>query len=407
MTTKLLILLIGLINLTVVKAQEVKERNEETIQSLVNSKDFVLDISKVTNKLSSNYLSGVSDLSFEKTYAVLDDSEDKLFIGGTLKLSGNGKYFLTIGAKANTKDGFASFFNSTKLNNDIGVSAKLVFRLKNGIYHNIINTDQIDTVERNRKKLGTRLQKEIDEAQDTMGKEDLQKFKEEKLEEFKEKEAEYIVEKKLYNQLDLFWGSVESYIPVSSSVYNTVGEITLEPVERNFYPLSFSGSLNYWIFIPETRKDIKTKYGFTGIYKSNILLSLRGDLQASNSILAEDIATLSFAEYQEYQPASSNAIYLVKTNEKDLYVGDYKTFWIPKLSAKAVYMYPFESFSIGARLSVEKTFGVKSSVNWKIGIPFSINNDNSDAKISFEILTQEQYGIHSTGINIGLPLSRF
>lgn len=388
------------INIAIVSTQE-------TVQSLAKSEDFVLDISKVTNKLSTNYLSGVSDLSFEKTYIVLDNSEDKLFIGGTLKLSNTGKYFLTIGAKANTKDGFANFFNSTKLNNDIGVSAKLVFRLKNGIYHNVINTDQIDAVKRNRKKLSESLQKEIDDAQNTMSAEDLQKFKEKKLEEFKEKEAEYVIEKKLYNQLNLFWGSVESYIPVSNSVYNTVGEITLDPVERNFYPLSFSGSLNYWIFIPRTRLDVRNRLGLPGILKSNLLFTLRGDLQSSNSILAQDIATLSFAEFQEYQPASNNTIYLVKTNEKDLYVGDYKTFWIPKLSAKAVYMHPFESFSIGARLSVEKTFGVKSSLNWKIGIPFSINNEDSDAKINFEILTQEQYGVHSTGINIGLPIGRF
>jgi|GEM_PF-1748473 len=401
MKTKLLIILMAIINFMTVDAQE------ETIQSLVNSKDFVLDISKVTNKLTTNYLSGVSDLSFEKTYIVLDNSEDKLFIGGTLKLSNTGKYFLTIGAKANTKDGFANFFNSTKLNNDIGVSAKLVFRLKNGIYHNVINTDQIDAVKRNRKKLGESLQKEIDDAQNTMSTEDLQKFKEEKLEEFTEKEAEYVIEKKLYNQLNLIWGSVESYIPVSNSAYNTVSEITLDPVERSFRPLSFSGSLNYWIFIPRSRLDVRNRFGLSGILKSNLLFTLRGDLQASNSILADDIATLSFAEYQEYQPAANNAVYLVKTNEKDLYVGDYKTFWIPKLSAKAVYIYPFESFSLGVRLSVEKAFGYKNSVNWKIGLPFSINNDNQDAKINFEILTQEQYGVHSTGINIGLPLSKF
>jgi len=396
-----LLIIIGFINITMVNAQE------ETIQSLMNSEDFVLDISKVTNKLSTNYLSGVNDLSFEKTYIVLDNSEDKLFIGGTLKLSDTGKYFLTIGAKANTKDGFANFFNGTKLNNDIGVSAKLVFRMKEGIYRNIINTDQVNAVKRNRKKLGEKLQKEIDEAQNTMSEGDIQELKKEKLEEFKEKEAEYVIEKKLYNQLNLFWGSVESYIPVSNSVYNTVREITLDPAERNFRPLSFSGALNYWIFIPRTQLGVRNRLGLPGILKSNLLFTLRGDLQASNSILAEDIATMSFAEYQEYQPAANNAVYLVKTNEKELYVGDYKTFWIPKISAKAVYMYPFESFSIGGRLSVEKTFGVKSSVNWKIGIPFSINNEDNDAKINFEILTQEQYGVHSTGINIGLPIGQF
>jgi len=401
MKTKLLILLIGFINFMTMDAQE------ETIQSLVNSKDFVLDVSKVTNKLSSNYLSGVSDLSLQKTYIVLDNSEDRLFIGGTLRLNNTGKYFLTVGAKANTKDGFASFFNSNKLNNDIGVSAKLVFRLWNPLYHNVQNTNQRDQIIAYRLKLSNEIQKEIDEAKGTMDKEDLVNFEQAKIEELKQKEAEYVIEKKLYNQLNLLWGSLESYIPVSNSVFNTVQEITLDPVERSFYPLSFSGSLNYWIFIPRTQKDIKTRYGFTGIYKSNVLITLRGDLEASNSILSNDIATMSFAEYQEYQPAANNVVYLVKTNEKDLYVGDYKTFWIPKLSAKAVYMYPFESFSIGARLSVEKTFGVKSSVNWKIGIPFSINNEDSDAKINFEILTQEQYGVHSTGINIGLPIGRF
>jgi hypothetical protein len=400
MKTKLLIILMAIINFMTVNAQE-------TIQSLAGSKDFVLDISKVTKTLSSRYLSGVNDLSLEKTYIVLDNSEDRLFIGGTLALTKSKKQLLTIGAKANIKDGFASFFNSTKLNNDVGISAKYIFNIINPIFHNTKNTSQKDSILDYRIQLAKAMQKELDEAKITMKPKDIVSFEETKTEELKQKEAEYVIKYKLYNMLSVLWGSVESYIPASHSIFNTVKEVTLDPVERSFYPLSFSGSLNYWIFIPRTQKDIKTRYGFTGIYKSNVLITLRGDLEASNSILSNDIATMSFAEYQEYQPAANNAVYLVKTNEKDLYVGDYKTFWIPKLSAKAVYMYPFESFSIGARLSVEKTFGVKSSVNWKIGIPFSINNEDSDAKINFEILTQEQYGVHSTGINIGLPIGRF
>lgn len=397
-----------------------KELNEPLIlDTLVNSEKFALNSYGIMRKLSSIYLSDISDLSYSKAYVVLDNSEGKLFLGGTFNLNTKeNTYFLTIGAKANVKDGFSEYFKQSKINNDIGFSGKLIINFGESLWHNKANTDQKKKILNNRKlvyaqkliKLDDELGNynrinnilEADESKEAF----LKKKDNEKAKELIDEENEFIVDNKLFNQTALAWTTLDVYVPVTQTEYNVSKDIYSAFSQKSFYPFSVSVSANYWLFIPATKK-IRTRFFTNRIYKSSSLFSVKVDLVNNNSILADQIKMLSFDEYETYSPTVNNLMYLVKTDSKDIFIGDFERFLTPKLSAKYVFQYPFKNFSIGARVSVEKSFGKVNFLDWKIGIPFSFNDDDNNTKINFELVTQNVMNIRSTGINIGLPINKF
>jgi hypothetical protein len=393
---------------------EVKEIT--AFDNLVIEENHLIDLKGFTKKMISIYLSDVSDLSFSKSYAVLDNSDGKLFIGGTFNLKSD-RYFLTVGAKSNIKDGFANYFKDNRLNNDMGISSKLIFTFRGRLYHDSADESQFNQILKNRKKLYLQKLAEIDDDLTTFQKsnvlEDSKDSKDEfisqkideKKEEFTNSENEYVADKELYNQLSFRWISIEGYAPVSSSVYKISNDIVSQSSEVKFLPFSISASGNFWWFIPKSKYIKKSIFG--EIIKGSNLFTIKGDLVLNNSILANQITSLSFDEYQSYTPTANNTHYLVKTNSDERYVGEYKEFITPKLSLRYVYIYPFKKFNLGVRLSGQKSFGYSEFFDWKLGIPFSFKDSDGNTKINFEIITQETMKIRSTGINIGLPLQKW
>lgn len=388
----------------------------KALDSLVDSNDYMIDLKGFTKKMISIYLSDVSDLSFSKSYAVLDNSDGKLFIGGTFNISSD-KYFLTLGAKSNIKDGFSNYFKDNKLNNDIGISSKFVLTFGGHLYHNSVDKNQINQIINNRKKIYLEKLIQIDDNLTTFKKsnvlDDSLKHKEEflsqkinnKKEEFTVNENDYVAKNDIYNQLSFGWVSIEGYVPISNSVYKISKDISSQFSEVKFAPFSMSVSGNFWWFVPTT-KDMDSAI-LNKIYKGSNLITVKADMVFNNSILANQLTILSFDEYQTYLPAINSMQYLVKTNSDERYVGDYKEFITPKLSLRYVYIYPFKNFNLGFRVSAEKSFGYSSFFDWKLGIPFSFKDSDGNTKINFEIITQKTMGIRSTGINIGLPLQKF
>lgn len=414
--------------------KDLAERNK--LDTLINDENFVLDLHELTGKIISNYLSDVSDLSLSKSYAVLDNSEGKLFLGSTFNLGSTFKgqennSFVTVGVKSNVKEGFSNYFGENKLNNDIGISLKYIIKSGGTLYHNSknnknVNEDQYKQILNSRKKLFLEKMSQLDSdvtkfkknylleyPDDYNLKDTLVNKKEfvnskiiEKGGEFIKDEVEYIAKNKIYNQISFWWFSMEGYIPVTPSVYKTSKDIFSKENQQKFSPYSFSFSANRWWSIPKT-KDVETKYFINRIFKGNYLISIKADLVYNNSILTNQITTLNFDEFQTYLPQMNNTYYLVKTNSNEMYVGDYKEFITPKLLLKFVYIYPFENLNVGARFSIEKSFGYSSFLNWKIGVPFSFKDKDGNTKINFEIVKQNVMNINSIGINIGLPLQKF
>lgn len=391
-----------------------------SIDALVNSNEFSLNSYELMKKLTGKYLSDITDLSYSKAYAVLDNSDGKLFLGGTFNTQPNNNsntYFVTLGLKANVKDGFSEYFENNKLNNDIGISTKLIVNFGGTLWHNKKEKTQKDKILNNRRLLYAQKLLEIDNDLTTFKKiekigesETVKEFanskSDEKTEEIIAGENDFIIENKLYNEMSLGWVSLDVYTPVTKTEYNISKDLYSSQNVENFYPFSISLTGNYWLFIPQT-KNATTRFGTNKIYKGSLLFSGKADLINNNTILANKIMLFNFDQYDIYSPTVNNLMYLVKTDSKDVFVGDYERFLTPKLSAKVVYQYPFKNFSVGVRFSLEKSFGKVNNLDWKIGVPFSINDNNDNTKINFEIITQEVMNIRSTGINIGLPLNIF
>ena len=88
-----------------------------------NSKDTLTFNTKMLNVLFtkevSNYLSESTNLNTRKSFAILNDKNNRLFLGGSFAYPFNrNKYdkltnLFTLGVKADSKDGFANIFPQT------------------------------------------------------------------------------------------------------------------------------------------------------------------------------------------------------------------------------------------------------------------------------------------------------
>lgn len=86
---------------------------------------------------TSSYLSQASDLSLAKAYAFFDNSDGRLFVGGTVEPGNKDAKVLplyTLGVKANVKDGFSTLFDANSSASDMGISFKITL-LGNGKIH--------------------------------------------------------------------------------------------------------------------------------------------------------------------------------------------------------------------------------------------------------------------------------
>lgn len=367
----------------------------------------------------STYLSEASDLSLAKSYAVLDNSDGRLFIGGTFdkRQSTNDRlrFLLTAGIKANVKDGFASLFNQKGVNNDIGLSFKTTLFGSGSIWY---GKAQKDTLKAKRQEIINELAYDFDteltkhkrvQTGLANGESSIQAFipsygKEMKTK-YTDKEAGYIIKKKLYNLSHTWWLSADVYVPVSESEYNMVDNLSSTNYKSTSYrPYELSiAYTNFW-----ERNEWSPYNKWTGIlsnlfiWKGVTLLTFKGSLLVNNSAKASLIKSYAFDEYVA-QSIVVDTVSVAKVGSETVYVGKYEEFITPKLSARYVYM-PF-SF-IGVSAAVEKSFGKVNDLNWRVGIPVSLKDKDGKSKINFELVWREVNKEHSFGLSIGLPIGQ-
>lgn len=359
----------------------------------------------------STYLSEATDLSLSKAYAVLDNSDGRLFLGGTFNAKQNTTDFqrllFTGGIKANIKDGFSNIFGIDGVNKDIGVSFKATIFGRGSIWFDKNATTQKDKVNNKRTQIVNELLSDFDN--------DLTKFKknqtglvgsasaissyisdyeDEMKNQFAKKEADFIAKKKLFNLAHSWWVSFDAYLPVTQSNYKTVANFSTTTINSTSYrPYEFNiAYTNFW------EKNKWTKNLLLG--KGTTLLTIKGSLIANNSVNASLIEGYSFDKYLS-QSTVVDTLFLAKLKSKTVYVGNYESFITPKLSARYVYM-PFQFVGISA--AFEKNFGKVDDLNWRLGIPISLKDNEGKSKINFELVWREISKEHSFGLSVGLPI---
>lgn len=362
------------------------------------------------------YLSEASDLSLSKAYAVLDNADGKLFIGGTFNKNNSSaertKFIFTAGVKANIKDGFAKILDEDGFNNDIGINLKFTFFGRGSIWFDANPAAIKRTLVTNKRLyLENKLLSEFDEKITKEGFNEnhtgntasdwvsnigtyIRSESENVRKKFSEEEAEYISDEKLFNVAHSWWISTDVYIPFTKSEFDIVNDLS----ERNFktekykpYELNISYT-NFWeknLFI-----------GFPLILPGTTLLTFKGSVLANNSVSAELIDAYTYDKYLE-QDRDIDTVFAAKLKTQSVYLGKFENFVTTRLSGRLVYM-PVSFMGISA--AFEKSFGKTNDINWRLGIPFSLKDNEGKAKINFEIVWKEVKKEHSVGLSIGLPI---
>lgn len=360
---------------------------------------------------TSTYLSEASDLSLSKAYAVLDNSDGRLFIGGTINKKQSttefARFLFTGGIKANVKDGFANLFSAKSFNNDIGLSLKATIFGRGSIWFDKEYSSQKEKTALKRRHLANELLNNFDAELNKFRRNATnladsaetvtsfaEDYSEQMKEEFAQKEAEYIIKHNMYNVSHNWWIGFDIYVPVTKTTYNSVNKFTdINVKENNFRPYEFNFTYtNFW------DKNIWNKNPF--LWRGTTLLTFKASLLANNSVNASLINPYSFEQYL-MRNSILDTLSLAQLESKSIYVGDFERFITPKISGKLVYM-PVQY--IGLSAAIEKSFGKVNDLNWRLGVPFSFKDNDGKSKINFELVWREVSKEHSVGVSVGLPI---
>lgn len=333
----------------------------------------------------SSYVTSSKDLTFQKAYAVLSTSDKTLFLGGTFdtrKEETNAVSFLiTTGFKGKVDDDFTSIYKNRKLQNDLGFVIKFHLIGNGSIYY------EDEKAEEQEKELSSSRNKIIEKLIENNVADDIS-TKEKQTDFYKKiakEEVDFIRKFRLYSLITDHWFSFETYLPVSPRQYNIISDITgIEVKKEDFHPWYITaGATKYWKWS-----------GGESCYISGF-----GNIKNNNNVETEALTKYTLPVYS---PQNSS---LVEEN-KTVYGGDFQQFITPSLSAEFVSFLILDG-TFGWSAGVDKTFGKYDTLNWKLGIPFSLKDKEGKPSVNFEVVWKEVDKDHFVGINVGFTFGKF
>jgi hypothetical protein len=423
-----LILIFFVLNLT----SSIKAQNDTSVYPIIGKKlddltkinldSFItsdITLNALFSKKISSYLSNSSDLTLSQAFAILDNSEGRLFLGGTYNKKPNyyTKHIFTAGIKADIADNISKLFDKDGLSKNLGLSFKwtMFFRGKMGFNLEMSNGSQKDKAQKERNAL--KLEQIYKWKEDSIlyvkthadGKEDTsinkfaKKFEKSMIKSYIDKEKEYLSDEKQYNVLRKSWLSTDIYIPISQSDFYTVKTPMTTSIDtQHIYPAELSVLYNvFW----EKRHKFPFKLG--NIFLNHLslrgksLLTFKASLVMSDSISSKKINKLDAETYLKGNTSVDN-IFLSKLQSDKIYNGGYEKFWSFKVSARYVWM-PYDN--VGLSVAVEKYYFSLDYFNWKIGFPFSFKDSSGNTKVNFELMYSEVFKKNSISLNLALPLA--
>ena len=222
--------------------------------------------------------------------------------------------------------------------------------------------------------------------------EDLKKIYEEK---FAGEQAALLSKTNDFKLIRTYWTSITACLPVYFPGYTTAPSLTEPFADKHPYPLD--------IVLGHTRLWEVPVFG-------RLFFTLNGELLFNNSKLSYGLNKINYSEYKSLGgTALSNSS--DPGNDK-LYIGAYKNFITPSLSARLVY-FPVNSH-VGISFLTEKNFGDYHFLNCKLAIPIVLINAkkipavNIECYVMFIDMAHQLTGIGRTsaGLSIGIPFTR-
>lgn len=375
-----------------------------------NTGQFVADpvLNAYFNRQVGRYLSTSGDLTVSKGYAILDNANDRLLVGGQFtnnsSINGVTRMVFTAGLGAKIKSAFSTVFKNGKEQNDLGISLKGTFIFSGTMTLGTAGKAWTDerrqriaditllhalAAKKKAKSWVEELRAQEDAVKVKRTAEEMDVDKKEQFEvwlgELSRAAAKQIEKKKAYRSTHSGWLSVEGYLPLSPTNFYTVDSVTAALWDTHELR-AFEGKLN-------------ATYLFTNRYLGTIFLTAWGGYLNNNNVLSKQLTTTEAS--QNATNAQGDTLTVVQLDgQETVGIGQYARFETYKFGGRGVWMFcPF----MGVSAEVERWFGEYEPVNWKVGMPFAFLNEKGDRAINFEVQWREQLNVHSVGISVGVP----
>jgi hypothetical protein len=441
-----LLIIAFLFSISSVKAQpeeiisELKSINREVANTSCSIGEGKLITNRALNLFIGykvgTYLSNEHDFSFYKNNILINTFDGTVAVNhNVFEAKGKDepvKSVLFFGVKANVGDVFLKSVLNKKISNEFGINIKQTWIGKFKTFFskcaprntstsgNVANPKQFMDVER--ATILHTLENEIikrngefepalnaiDTLNEVQGvaavkgatrKKFYKDLKDEYARRFAELQAATLEDTKSYNLVTSSWTSIDAYIPLSTEKF-TVAETVTSSLQQK-HPYTFAATLSHTRFW-ENRKA------------GRFMLTLTGDVKWNNSKRSYALNKVSFNNYKSL--GGTDTLHFVQLKEDDVYLGNYKNFVTPTLSARLIYFPP--EYHFGLSFLIEQSFGSYNLLNGTLGIPIVLIDKKGLPSVALEfqfrfydmsnkVKNDYNYTQHnSLGLTVGIPLSK-
>lgn len=374
----------------------------------------------------TGYLSANTDLSYYTNYVTFNSAEGKLTVNHNFQNTDGTdepiRTLLSVGLDVTLANNYAKSFLDKRFENELGatINYKWLGKVKTRFADcSNMQGHQKQSMDALRAAMLAQLQKEIlqkeadfnlslasidssavpgqdiNAAKKIMQQNFYADLKTTYEEKFASGQADLLIKTSNFKSIATHWTSVTAYVPVYFPTYTTTPSFNTSFSNKHSYPLS--------ILIGHTRMWEGPTFG-------RLFITLNGMLLLNNSKLSYGMSKLNYSEYKSL--GGTDVQNTIDPGNNKIYIGQYKNFITPSLSARVVY-FPANSH-VGISALAEKSFNDYDLLNCKLGIPVVLINSKKTPALNLEFyvllidLTHNISGLSRTsaGLSLGIPLSR-
>ena len=429
--TRFILILVGVGIFTSTRAQtasqiiaELNAINAKVTSAPCNTGQGMLISNKAMNIFLSNkvssYLSEGTDLSLYKNYLLMNAAEGSLEVDHNFRQPVDGdeqvRSFFVLGVRANIANAYAARFSNKYYDNQLGFvvkhtwmgrpvaryecSQKMAMDAQRAVSLHQLEAEAAERGNRFENELGLIKQAEVPGQDMNAVKTKLRKdfyaaLRTEYLEKFSQAQSDALLNSNSFNLITDNWTTIGVYVPVITQKFIVAADVNSPAAKRQNYPLELS--------VTHTRFWESTKFG-------RLFFTLNGKAYINNSPQG---GLLYKADSFGETSVAANAVFLDQGN---LFVGPYKNFVTPVVSAKLAWLPLTSHFGLSFR--IEKNFGNYHALNGMLGVPFVLIDKNEvpvvtfEAQILFSDMTNSikntalPYNRTAIGFTVGIPFSK-
>lgn len=214
-------------------------------------------------------------------------------------------------------------------------------------------------------------------------------------EKFALEQAMLLTKTRNFKAISMGWTGLTAYLPMYFPKYTVAPSFTGSFSQHRPYPAS--------VTLSHTRMWEMSASG-------RIFITVDATALFNNAKLSRGLNKLNYSEYKSLGGTDNQQT--ADPGNNKLYIGDYKTFITPMLTARLVY-FPYNSH-VGINVMAEKAVGNYNPISCRIGVPVILINNKKTPGVNLECFvsffdlsnTTHTTGRTTAGLAIGIPFSR-